>query len=148
MSTVYRHASKRRVLGSLLGRIAGIDHVPGVAATTAGLLGLTMLWIAPLGSWITGVTLTTDSVPLVVAEGPSAPVLGYVGAGTTRAYVPAASVGAVLAGEVVAARGSGVGYLLAALLGAVGAGSVIVLSSCGCGTGSTAYLYETAAGAL
>lgn len=145
---VHRTRSRIRLVGAVAGRLTALHHVPGVATATAGVVGLALLWLAPLGGWITGVTLTTDATPLVVAEGPSAPVVGYVGTGTTRAYIPVTAVVAVLAGELVAASGRSVGYLAAALLGVAGASGVVVLSACGCGTGSTAYLYDVVAGTL
>lgn len=142
--TVYARLRHLRAVSKLARRTLSPGHVPGVAVGTALAVGYVLAGLAPLGESFTAFTWTTDALPLVVADGPSTPVVGYLHAGITRVYLPVPSVLAVLVGELVAVRRGTAGYLLAVALGAVGAGSVVVLSGCGCGSGGAAYLFDAA----
>lgn len=144
---ITRPGRTRRTIRRLAVTASAVGYVPGVAAGTAWLVAAGLLSLAPVGP-VTGITLTTDALPVMVADGPSTPVVGYVSAGTTRVYVPAPAVLAVIVGEVAAARRPIGGYLIAVGLGAASSASLVVLSGCGCGTGSTKYLYEAVVAVL
>ncbi|WP_226021881.1 hypothetical protein [Halomicrobium salinisoli] len=80
--------------------------------------------------------VTTDSAPLAAAGGPAPAVVGYVGVGLVRVYVPWTVVPTIALGELVALSNTRRRTAVALALGVTGAGQLLVVSGCGCGGGA------------
>jgi len=131
----------------------GRDWVTVLAQTVRGSRGLaTVTWLlatvlllelSTVIGTVHSVEATTDSLPLAVAGGPSLPVIGFLGVGFVRIYVPLTAVAVVVLGEL-AHRRVPHGRVLQAVAGVAAASQLLVLAGCGCGTGGVTPLGKAA----
>lgn len=110
-------------------------------------------WLIQLSS-VTGtgslheIVFTIDGAPIIVAGGPPLSVVGYIGFGIVRIYVPVTAILTVIVGELLGVGGGPRRYACQVGFGLLAAVQLLVLSGCGCGAGSVTPLGEAAAAAL
>lgn len=129
-------------------RPASGAYRPGLTPA-AWLVGTAALvWVSPVSAGLHDIVLTTDALPLTVAEGPATAVVGYLAFGQVHVYVPVTVPAILLVGELVAAAGGRFRHAVPVVAGLLAATQLLVLSGCGCGTGGVTPLGAAAATAV